>query len=87
MHLGIHWAHGLAKSTIHRHLKSLCEEKYVTKNGALYRVGLKSSRSESTPVTRLTDSTIIDEEGLFAELEEIREREYSVNDQENTEGL
>lgn len=163
---------GRAKSTVHRHLESLCEEEYVTKDGDVYRLGLKflqfgeharyreeayrlakakveelaretgeraqfiveehgkavyvhcargsnavdtdsglgkriplhataagksilahmpeqniREHVEENELARLTDSTIVDTNALFTELEEIREREYSINDQENTEGL
>ncbi|WP_408960369.1 IclR family transcriptional regulator [Natrinema sp. 74] len=35
----------------------------------------------------LTEHTITDEEHLWTELEEVRDRGYSINDQENTNGL
>lgn len=42
---------------------------------------------ETRGLTSVTENTITDPETLFAELEEIRERGFSVNDQENIKGL
>lgn len=42
---------------------------------------------EGDGMTELTDHTITDPERLFEELTTIRERGYSVNDQENTRGI
>lgn len=163
---------GLAKSTVHRHLESLRDLEYVTREGDVYKIGLKflqlgeyarnreeeyrMARSkvaelaeqtgeraqfiveehgnavyvhcsrgrnavdtdsglgnriplhataagkailahmpqhqlqeylEQNELVRLTDTTIVDETALFDALETIREREYSINDQEKTEGL
>lgn len=42
---------------------------------------------ERRGLPRLTDRTITDEDELFAELERVRERGYSTNNEENIEGI
>jgi DNA-binding IclR family transcriptional regulator len=163
---------GLAKSTVHRHLSTLCDEGYVVKEGDTYHIGLRflnfgenaKNRKEEYSMAeekveelaeeteervqfiveehgysvyvhralgrhavrtdpgigkriplhsvaagksilahmseedvwqiiedrglpKITKNTITDSETLFEELEMIREQGYSVNDQENLDGL
>lgn len=42
---------------------------------------------ESLPMTRYTDQTIVNADGLFAELKRVRRQGYALNDQENTAGM